>query len=142
MGTNYYWSEHLQPACPACGHQPTVQELHIGKSSAGWVFALHVYPEQGIHDLDDWKERFQRSCAIWDEYGTAVSISEMLKTITERKWTEPKWRKVLPAIEVMEFYRMNDCLDGPNGCLRAKLRPNAVIKHGAGTWDCRVGEFS
>lgn len=38
MGTNYYL--HSQDPCEHCGR--SYPELHIGKSSAGWVFALHV----------------------------------------------------------------------------------------------------
>ena len=41
MGTNYYL--HKKPPCEACGHEPA--PLHIGKSSGGWCFSLHVIPE-------------------------------------------------------------------------------------------------
>jgi len=52
MGTNYY----LYPAspCKACGR--SYEAKHIGKSSAGWCFLLHVIPEEGINDLEDWKK--------------------------------------------------------------------------------------
>ena len=36
MGTNYY-----------------LNDRHIGKSSAGWYFALHIYPEENINSLDE-----------------------------------------------------------------------------------------
>lgn len=69
MGTNYY----LKPKpCECCGR--TDEGLHIGKSSAGWCFSLHVIPEEGINGLDDWKSRFDEpGVQIVNEYGEVVS---------------------------------------------------------------------
>lgn len=50
MGTNFYFYEN-----------PEINEedaLHIGKSSAGWCFSLHIIPELGIRDLSDWTKCF------------------------------------------------------------------------------------
>src|SRR6478609_6654782 len=80
MGTNFYWLE--KPPCPTCGHEP--ERLHIGKSSAGWVFALRSHSDLQIHDLSDWVERFYLSPHIVDEYGRAVTPGEMLTTIMLR----------------------------------------------------------
>ena len=76
MGCNYYVSE----TCPHCGH---VQEFHIGKSSAGWVFSLHVIPEKSINSLADWKS-FLKGKTIYDEYGDPVEYQKMIEIITER----------------------------------------------------------
>ena len=38
MGTNYYWQE--SEPCAACGRG--YEQVHVGKSSAGWCFSLHV----------------------------------------------------------------------------------------------------
>ena len=46
MGTNYYLSSK---PCSCCGRKDS--QRHIGKSSAGWVFALHVYPDQAKGEL-------------------------------------------------------------------------------------------
>lgn len=51
MGTNYY--AEYQPPCPTCGRQDP--PLHIGKSSAGWCFSLHVIPELGLNDWPEWE---------------------------------------------------------------------------------------
>lgn len=52
MGTNYYL--HTKPDCECCGRG--FEPLHIGKSSGGWCFSLHVMPEDNINTLDDWGE--------------------------------------------------------------------------------------
>lgn len=65
MGTNYYLEP--KPPCQCCGRP--FEQLHIGKSSAGWCFALHVIPERGIKDLDDWVRIWsQPEARIVDEY--------------------------------------------------------------------------
>jgi hypothetical protein len=57
--------------------------LHIGKSAADWCFMLRVYP--GIQSLEDWQRAWsQPNVGIEDEYGNAVSVAEMLDTITDR----------------------------------------------------------
>ena len=79
MGTNYYLHTNI---CSHCGKGD--EPLHIGKSSAGWVFALHVYPEDGISSLMDWKSVLANG-TIRDEYGKDVSYSDMMRTIEGRK---------------------------------------------------------
>lgn len=114
MGTNFYWLE--KPPCPTCGHAE--EGKHIGKSSVGWVFALHVYPEEGIHGLDDWIARFFRDGTdIRDEYGKLVPASEMVQRIAGRS-------------------------AGGRELLRASPDGRHTLGHGPGTWDLHVGEFS
>jgi hypothetical protein len=106
---------------------------HVGKSSAGWCFSLHVYPEEGIHDLADWR-KILHTGTICDEYGDGVSPKEMLSIITERTWVTPnRWS----AID----YESNNGEPGPNGLVRHRIG-GGCIAHGEGTWDCIVGEFS
>lgn len=82
MGTNYYL--HETSACPTCGHRQP--KRHIGKSSAGWLFALRIYPEEGINTYADWYERFTRPDAvIINEYGNATNLETIVATITNRK---------------------------------------------------------
>lgn len=55
MGTNYYLRLKSE-ICPHCGRGDEGL-LHIGKSSAGWCFSLHVMNR--IQSLDDWKKAFE-----------------------------------------------------------------------------------
>ena len=82
MGTNYYL------------HQPDEDPLHTGKgSSSGWCFSLHVMPEKGINDLQDWVDLWQAPGArIEDEYGLDVPPDKMLRNITERSRASD-WRE-------------------------------------------------
>lgn len=115
MGTNYYL--HTEPPCECCG-KPRGEELHIGKSSGGWCFSLHVIPDDSINTLDDWRHLFSKPGSyIRNEYGERVTVDQMLKTITERSWRG-------------EFPQRHE-LDGRH-----------CIGHGDGTWDYITGEFS
>ena len=64
--------------------------LHIGKSSYGWSFSLHVIP--GIaENLEDWEVLWSsRPFVIVDEYGNKVSKEEMLSIVTERGKLSPE----------------------------------------------------
>ena len=112
MGTNYYL--HQKPDCECCGRQ--FEPLHIGKSSGGWCFALHVVPENGINTLDDWRALWSATSAvIRDEYGDTVSIEDMERVITQRKW---------------------------RGQSPDRHYDRHCVGHGEGTWDYIIGEFS
>jgi hypothetical protein len=121
MGTNYYLETNI---CPHCGR---FEELHIGKSSAGWCFALHVYPNKGITTLADWIPLFATE-SIRDEYGGKVSPTKLIDIITDRSWPGP----IEPD---------SDTVPGPNNLLRHKLG-SFCIGHGAGTYDYCIGDFS
>jgi len=111
MGTNFYL--HKEP-CNHCerGESP----LHIGKSSSGWVFSLHIIPERGINNLYDWiVVLLKPDLTIRDEYDRTVTFEELLKTIT--------------------------CRTHING-LNRHDHANNLVSHGHGTWDCIKGEFS
>lgn len=83
MGTNYYLHRSDKPHCASC---TCYERLHIGKSSAGWCFSLHVMPEAGINSLDDWRLKFsQLGAAIFSESGRLVDPGEMLDEITARR---------------------------------------------------------
>lgn len=129
MGTNFYW--HEKAPCEHCGRTDG-EGKHIGKSSMGWVFALHVYPEDGITDLLDWIDRFFESPHIFDEYGQKVPVADMIERIVMRGSRDghPK-----------DFaYSANHAVPGPRGLVRAKV--DHRTRHGAGTWDCHTGDFS
>ncbi len=145
MGTNFYWID---------GHNSEAR-THIGKSSAGWVFVLHIYPEDGINDLNDWL-RFWDSQEGWieDEYENKIEVPEMVERIAkrEREVSEDYWDKAPMGYSSWDhFHRDNHSLRGPGGLLRSRVESygnnrqsftNGCVKHGEGTWDCFVGEFS
>jgi hypothetical protein len=133
MGTNYYLYE--KPPCEECGRP--YEAKHIGKSSAGWCFSLHVIPEEGINDLDDWKKLWNKEGTyIQDEYGTTFN-----QTIIEREIME---RGVLAGSshESERWLAENSAENGPNGLVRHRIDGKFCIGHGKGTWDLIVGEFS
>ena len=132
MGTNYDW--HRNP-CEKCGHG---EILHIGKSSAGWCFSLHIIPEEGINDLSDWEKVWDsEEGKIFDEYNNEILIIEMLDIIKNR--SSPKQEFNTQRTE--GWYMENSACPGPNGLVRHRIG-RYCVKHGEGTWDCIPGEFS
>ena len=135
MGMNYYLHQNV---CPHCGRGNS--PLHIGKSSGGWCFSLHVTPGDDINDLEDWVRLWsQENTVIKDEEDEEVSPAEMMDIITNRKWDSPqtfpnRWYK-----SQEEFNQLNYCTEGPYGL--ARHNSDHLVKHGAGTWDCIRGEF-
>lgn len=128
MGTNYY----LKTApCACCGLHDERNTMHIGKSSYGWCFALHVGKwmndaddPQEAHNLEDWQALWSREgWVIVDEYKNTVTPEEMLRIITMRGGQYGY------AKEGYEAGRHN--IDGI-----------ICIGHGPGTYDYIAGEFS
>lgn len=153
MGTNFYLESTAR--LPAAFDRT---RIHIGKSSAGWCFALHVYPhflcdyevsEVDHHrpvNLGQWLALMEATAAdgsarIVDEYGSLLSKDEMVERITQRSWLQSddvprsysSWA---------EFHRVNHSEPGPNGLVRHQIDRKHCIAHGEGTWDLIVGDFS
>jgi len=138
MGTNYYL--YSKPPCKECGRE--YKSLHIGKSSGGWCFSLHVVPEDSIYDLEDWETLWSvPGSYIKDEYGTLITVEEMLDTIVKRGPGRHNER-IDPWTD--KDYADNHAQVGPNGLVRHRIDKDGrfCIKNGRGTWDCIVGEFS
>lgn len=115
MGTNYYVKSEV---CEYCNRSD--EDLHIGKSSAGWCFSLRVYPDMNIHNLDDWKQYLNSiDNVVEDEYGDIVSFDKLMSTITERSWK-----------------------GSPDNLLRHDIDDRHCIGHGNGTYDYMIGDFS
>ena len=132
MGTNYYL--HEKPSCPTCDRD--FESRHIGKSSAGWCFALHVIPEDGINDLPDWQRLWSLPGAkITNEYGDTVTPDDMLRAITQRG------RGIGGEKATSRWYADNHAEPGPNGLARHRIG-RRCLGHGEGTWDLILGEFS
>src|SRR5688500_15513919 len=105
MGTNYYLHRKSNP-CGECGHDKNAPvELHIGKSSMGWVWLW-----QGHKDVDglrtaltgpeEWfrflAQEIEAGAEIRDEYSQTCSLEDLTARVTSRRggrrnmrdWTE------------------------------------------------------
>jgi hypothetical protein len=134
MGTNFYWTEQASEVCPHCGKFNPGEKLHIGKSSAGWCFSLHIIPEKHINNLEDWKKLWnERKGVIRDEYDETLTVEQMLDRITNRSWQ---------GNFSTEFMQQNHATRGPNGLLRHLVDGYRCVGNGSGTWDYIAGEFS
>lgn len=130
MSTEYYYYANIP--CPHCKVKPPPRR--IGKSSAGWTFALATYPEKDIRDLPDWRRLFKvRGSTIENEYDEVIAVKDMLAIITGRH----NLRKTIPP--TAEFLRMNHATLGPNGLLRRNT-DEYCVGWGKGTWDLVLGE--
>jgi hypothetical protein len=142
MGTNYYLE---YDECECCGHAPP--KKHIGKSSAGWCFSLHVYPPD-IKDLDDWEDLFCTDTnTIVNEYDEVLTPDQMLDIIMNRDWGVEWTKERLSSppygyIDWKDCFRKNFAVMGPKGLMRYKIDRTHCIGHGEGTWDLCIGEFS
>lgn len=144
MGTNYYWYSN---PCPTCGHSK--QELHIGKSSAGWCFSLHVYKEEWESllpkNFEEWVEFLKNHAGvITNEYGDIIPLDKLIDIIVNRSW-EPDRKSQYPNHfykSLEDFYAKNHACPGPNNLMRHIVDGRHCIGHGEGTYDYIVGEFS
>jgi hypothetical protein len=138
MGTNYY--VELEK-CPCCGHSK--KRLHLGKLSAGWVFALQVLPDEGLSHLCDWSNLItQTRAAIVDEYGEAQDWPTLLHQFRTRRWERP-WEPGAHSgyTSEAEFHRTNHSMRGPNNLLRSQIDGVHCVGHD-GMFDLIVGDFS
>lgn len=79
MGTNYY----VKTGKKIFYNGFDVDEiLHIGKSSHGWYFSLHVIPWKNINTLRDWLPYLQGG-EIHNEYGEYIPFEVMLNAIKQ-----------------------------------------------------------
>lgn len=133
MGTNYYMMKGVRVAEADYDHPLSAvirygsgrpAEIHIGKSSGGWCFSLHVYPGFGVHTLADWKAFASRLVAegwrVEDEYGDEHTLDEL-------------W----PVVERVGWKRQ----DG-QPLLRHKVAEGHCVGNGEGLYDYIVGDFS
>ncbi len=135
MGTNYYL--HKNP-CPHCGRSQ--ENVHIGKSSFGWCFSLHVEPAQDNfpHNLKDWQKLWDDPAnKIFNEYGAEISSKEMMDIITNRMRFD---KSNLRSFEVEKMLNKGTCVVGPRNLLRHTDK--CCVGHGGRkTYDLLTGEF-
>lgn len=103
MGTNYYAIEK--------SYKPNRQELHIGKSSAGWKFCFQGYLYEDdycphIQSIKDWKEYIKNNnMLIFDEYNERISSKDFWNMV-EKKQEEKNPEDFKYDVNV-EGYRFN-----------------------------------
>jgi hypothetical protein len=131
MGTNYYLNK---PRCPECGRR---DRLHIGKSSYGWTFSLHVIPEKDINGLYDWVMLWMNpNNWVEDEYGNVVGEGVILRCIMHRVGSGDS------IIHDSNWLANNHAQrDGYSGLIRHKIELSC-IGHGDGPYDLIKGDFS
>jgi len=138
VGLNYY--VELEK-CPCCGHAK--RRLHLGKMSSGWVFALHVIPEEGLGSLYDWDQFLDKTrAAIIDAGGRAVDWPTLRHQIKTRRWEMP-WEPGADSRykSEKEFLQMNQAERGPRNLLRSKIDGIHCVGHDD-MCDLLVGDFS
>ena len=113
MGTNYYLHNE-QPE-----FTPKFTPIHIGKSSAGWYFSLHTYPEIGLNSWEDWKNCLDKNinnynAHIENEYEDKLLISEFI-SIVERSRRDYCWEE--------ESLRQNYAIKGINNLVHPQDCP-------------------
>jgi hypothetical protein len=152
MGMNYYLRPSRNPlhwGGNPFPFQPGEDHLHIGKSSMGWCFALHVLPDRGINSLESWKPWLKRH-RIQDEYERRVSYRHMMAIITDRSHRDfnddlhalinPPWDN--RRHHTPEQLAANHAQEGPRGLLRRLVDGTHCVGNGQGTWDLMTGDFS
>jgi len=75
MGTNYYI--HLN-TCNLCGRSDP--EIHLGKSSFGWSFALQANEFTMYKNWEEMKE-WLKGKEIKDEYGDTISVKGFIRMV-------------------------------------------------------------
>ena len=130
MGTNYYVVEG--ETCPTCGHGKD-KRMHIGKSSHGWCFSLHVgsVEEPDVpRNLEEWRAKWT-DMRIEDEYGDVYTPEEMERVILERGTVR---------IVDVGWFTDNYAIPGPNNLARHRIG-DGCVGHGDGTYDLIIGQF-
>lgn len=134
MGTNHYLHA---PACPHCGKEQE-ERIHLGKSSVGWCYGLHVRPEWNIFTLKDVgaliTDKINDGWEIRNEYGDKLSKGEWAKIVLAREGRQSALGD--------QWYRQNHAIKGPKNLARHVIDHWHCIGHGEGTYDYIVGDFS
>jgi hypothetical protein len=136
MGTNYYLHA---PKCFHCGKEAE-KPLHLGKSSKGWCFGLHVYPELDLHNWADiWShihyKTEEEGYEIKNEYGDLIDPALFFSIVWDRSGRPEK-------LLDKQWLADNYATIGPYGLARHALYPGHCIGHGEGPFDYIIGEFS
>lgn len=113
---------------------------HIGKSSFGWTFSLHIKPPfiNGIKEI----ERFLslQSVHVEDQNKNILTKDEMLSIIYNRIGEDKWWNEI-----TQEWLDQRDAIKDPRNLVRFKVGDIDVhvkcIGYEDGPWDLIVGDF-
>lgn len=83
MGTNYYVRNKK---CETCEHTPV--DIHLGKSSMGWVFTFQLNGGTYYKNVKEMRE-WTKGKHIVDEYERTVSYEDFWRMV-EEKQKDPK----------------------------------------------------
>lgn len=92
MGTNYYTRTNI------CNHCGRFDGVHIGKSSAGWVFLFNYNGGKYYSNKRELVE-FLKTKLIVDEYGNEIGNEDFWKMVDSKKDCQRNIR----AIDIGEF---------------------------------------
>lgn len=95
MGTNYYLERKGHP-CPTCGHDPVVTRIHVGKSSAGWVWVWRGWradekdgPGVNLTSPEEWITflglEVDQGAAIHDEYRQELTLNDLIEQVRAKR---------------------------------------------------------
>lgn len=128
--------------CSYYAELPDGARLHIGKSSGGWSFLLHVIPDRDLNSLADWRAFLERpDVEIFDCEDTFMDSAGLIDVITERadfvvgdlrRQRSSEWQFQNHAFFDERFKLARPVVGGSGGCIR----------NGDGPYDLIVGDFS
>jgi len=83
MSTNYYAIyDECDCTCDHCSKKGMA--YHLGKSSTGWAFALHIEPSMNLYDLEDIITfLIQKKATIIDERNSYCSLEDWLGLVVD-----------------------------------------------------------
>ncbi len=79
MGTNY---DAQVNHCESCERY---DEIHIGKSSAGWRFQIEIHELYYKTSNELYEFLSKKDVDVYDEYGKLISVEELFKIIEDKK---------------------------------------------------------
>lgn len=91
MGNNFYTRIN---ECDKCGRY---NEIHLGKSSAGWQFSFQYNGGKFYKDIKEMKA-WLKGKQIWDEYGEKISYKRFWQLVaSKQKWERLNHSKEYPG---------------------------------------------
>lgn len=95
MSTNYVaYIPDAQPVQSDSRVAVTYRKLSFGRSSAGWVFLLDVYPDLGILTMADWVSKMDEAGAMYGIPAFLVDTdrSDLVSLIKAQRHMDPDQR--------------------------------------------------